>query len=507
MTDINSIDREKSRSDEPIFDSNLKKRLIPSSVTKTLETHDGELTYTATAGYLDLFEENIGHEIAQEATVKARVFLTTYVAQNTSHESSDEGSASRPVIFLFNGGPGSSSAWLHLGLFGPRIVNPVEKDGTTPLAPPYHLRDNPNSPLAYADLVVIDAISTGYSRVVPNERENQYHDADADIEATAEIIRLWITQHRRWNSPLYIAGESYGVLRGSAVSARLAIRHGIYLNGLILISSPITTGRMGFEAGSILGYQAFFPTYAAVSHYHGHYRGRSLADVIAEAEEFTDTVLLQALHQGNRLRGDKRKQVVSRYAELTGLREEFVDRANLRITPPQFRAELLRTRGLVLGRNDGRFTGWDADPLASVPEVDPSEQVLHGAFAAGINSYLREELGYENDLSYELNTDRVLPWRIPQGFHRSPFNALPALSEALRTNRTLKVLYQVGHYDLCTPFWGAISDVALLEIPQELRHNIRLSEFDSGHMIYVDEASRIKESEDIRQFINESQHL
>lgn len=140
MTDINSIDREKSRSDEPIFDSNLKKRLIPSSVTKTLETHDGELTYTATAGYLDLFEENIGHEIAQEATVKARVFLTTYVAQNTSHESSDEGSASRPVIFLFNGGPGSSSAWLHLGLFGPRIVNPVEKDGTTPLAPPYHLR-------------------------------------------------------------------------------------------------------------------------------------------------------------------------------------------------------------------------------------------------------------------------------------------------------------------------------------------------------------------------------
>lgn len=498
--DYEAYDRHTQPANEPIADPNLATRLTPVSVKRTFTTTDSEIAYTVTAGYFNLTEENIGGQTAEDATVKARVFLTQYVADEVRDHNGDN---PRPVIFLFNGGPGSSSAWLHLGLFGPRIVDVVESDGVTPRRPPYRLRDNPDSPLGFADLVVIDAISTGYSRVATGETADQYHDADVDVEAMTNIIRLWITRNRRWNSPLYIAGESYGVLRGSAVTDRLAIRYGVYLSGLILISSPITPGRMSFDAGSILGAHAFLPTYAAVSHYHGVNANRSLADVLNEAEQFADGEYLWALNQGHRLTSDKRREVIATYARLTGLDESYVDQADLIVTPAQFRAQLLRSQGRVLGRNDGRFTGWNPDGVGETPLSDPADQVLRGAFAAGINSYIRQEIGYENDLSYEIDTTRVQPWKLPQGVRRSPFNALPALSKALRTNRTLRVLYQVGHYDLCTPFWGAISDVALLEIPPELRGNIRISEFDSGHMIYIDETSRIQESADIRKFVTE----
>ncbi|KFI50687.1 S10 family peptidase [Bifidobacterium biavatii] len=502
--DYEAYDRRTQPAAEPIADPNLAARLTPASAKKTLVTRDGaSLDYTVTAGYFDLTEENIGGPLAEDATVKARVFLTQYVADEANDNRTANGDNTRPVIFLFNGGPGSSSAWLHLGLFGPRIVDVVKEDGVTPKRPPYQLRDNPDSPLAFADLVVVDAISTGYSRVATGETADQYHDADVDVEAMTNIIRLWITRNRRWNSPLYIAGESYGVLRGSAVTDRLAIRYGIYLSGLILISSPITLGRMDFAPGTILGNHAFLPTYAAVAHYHGFNADRTLDDVLAEAEHFADTDYLWALNQGHRLTEDKRREIIATYSRLTGLDEAFVDRADLKVTPAQFRAELLRSQSRVVGRNDGRFIGWDRNGLGETPAGDPADQVLRGAFAAGINSYLRQEVGYENDLSYEIDTTRVKPWNVPQNHRRNPFHVLPELSKALRTNRTLRVLYQVGHYDLCTPFWGMISDVALLEIPPELRGNVRVSEFDSGHMIYVDDASRIRESADIRRFVTE----
>lgn len=493
-----SVDRITYPSANPVADDNLSRRMKASTTRKVLRTHNGDMPYKAIAGYFDLTEENIGEEIARDPSAKAHVFLTQYIADNDVDANGDN---SRPVIFIFNGGPGTSSAWLHLGLFGPRIVDVVRDDGVTPVEPPYRLRDNPYSPLAYADLVVIDAISTGYSRVVAGECANQYHDADVDVEAMANIIRLWITRNRRWNSPLYIAGESYGVLRGSRVSARLAIRHGIYLRGLILISSPITIGRMEFGPGHFLGVHAFFPSYAAVAHYHGNHPEMSLEEVLCRAEEFTDTKLLWALNQGHRLDAEERAGIIRQYADLTGLSESFVDYADLLVSPAQFRAELLRSDNKIIGQYDARFIGWNADRLSEVPEGDPTNQVVRGAFAAGINSYIRQELGYENDLSYELDTRRVHPWRTSAGLRSNPFHVIDALSKAMRINRTLQVLYQVGHYDLCTPFYGAISDVALLQIPPELRSNLRISEFDSGHMIYLDERSRIAESEDIERFI------
>lgn len=500
MTDYEweSHDRATTPGENAISDDNAQERLVPAVTRHVLHTEDGDLPYTAVAGYLDLTEENIGGSRAQEPSVKARVFLTQYLGDT---DTDNQGNNPRPVIFVFNGGPGTSSAWLHLGLFGPRIVDVLQSDGVTPSAPPYRLRDNPQSPLAYADVVIIDAISTGYSRVVAGEDANQYHHADVDVEAMANIIRLWITRNERWNSPLYIAGESYGVLRGSRVAARLAVRYGVYLSGLILISSPITFGRMGFGPGQFLGVHAFFPTYAAVAHYHGVHPERSLDEVITAAEEFADTQLLWALNRGHRLDASERARVVARYADLTGLPQVLVDQADLLVTPSQFRTELLRSRGVVLGEYDARFTGWNEDRLAREPEADCTDQTVRGAFAAGINSYLRQELEYNNDLSYELDTTRVKPWRMDSGVHRNPFHVIGALGEAMRANRTLRVLYQVGHYDLCTPFYGAVSDVALLPIPEELRGNITVNEFDSGHMIYLDETSRIAQSRQIHDFV------
>jgi carboxypeptidase C (cathepsin A) len=484
-----------------LVDPNLDVRLTPVTTEHVLKTADGELPYTTTVGYFDLVQENIGGELAAEATVKARIFLTQYKAKVDVEPGKPN---PRPVIFVFNGGPGSSSVWLHLGLFGPRIVRAVEADGTTPLCPPYELVDNPNSPLAVADLVLIDPTSTGLSRVVPGERSDIFHGVDEDIESITDLIRLWVSRNARWGSPLYIAGESYGVLRGSKLSERLAKRYGIYLNGLVLISSPITGGPMSFAPGDILGAHAFLPPYAAVAWYHGKHPGRTLEEVVAEAQDFADTEFLWALNQGHRLSDEDRDRVTAKFARLTGLSEDYARRANLIVDKRRFYAELLREQGKNVGEIDGRFTGWNADGNGETYDADPVEQVITGAFASGINQYLRNELGYENDLSYEIITDRVRPWRGPKDPFRQGFTALGQLSSALRTNRKLKVLYQLGYFDLCTPYWGAVSDVAKLQIPQELEDNVRISLFPSGHMIYIDDASRVAEAEDIKHFVLET---
>jgi carboxypeptidase C (cathepsin A) len=485
----------------PIIDPNAETRLTTVTTEHVLKTANGELPYTTTVGYFDLVQENIGGDVAVEASVKARIFLTQYKARVDAEAGKPN---PRPVIFVFNGGPGSSSVWLHLGLFGPRIVRAVQADGTTPLRPPYELVDNPDSPLAVADLVLIDPTSTGLSRVAPGVKADIFHGVDEDIESIADLIRLWVSRNARWGSPIYIAGESYGVLRGSKLAERLATRYGIYLNGLILISSPISGGPMSFAPGDILGAHAFLPPYAAVAWYHGKHPGKTLVEVVAEAQEFADTEFLWALNQGHRLSGEDRLRITVRFARLTGLSEEYVARANLIVDKRRYYAELLRDRGLVVGEIDGRFTGWNSEGNAETYNADPVEQVLTGAFASGINQYLRNELGYENDLSYEIITERVRPWRGPKDPFRQGFTALGQLSTALRTNRNLRVLYQLGYFDLCTPYWGAVSDVAKLQIPPELEGNVHVSLFASGHMIYVDEKSRIAESEDIKRFVKET---
>ncbi|MDR1077491.1 MAG: peptidase S10 [Propionibacteriaceae bacterium] len=452
------------------------------------------LEYTAEAGYLDLLEDAPSSGVASAPRVTARIFQTSYLADLTEEER-----LARPVIFVFNGGPGASSAWLHLGLVGPRRVD--NSSGDRPFAPPHRLIDNLETPLRYADLVVIDPVDTGYSRAAEGVPADLYHGVDEDVQQVTHIIRLWTSRHDRWASPLFLAGESYGVLRGAKVAAELARQWGLYLRGLILISSTLGGGDfMGFGPGALLSTPGFLPTYAAVAHYHGFHPDRTLAEVVEEAEDYATGDLLRVLAAGHRLPLDERRAAIAKLASLTGLSPQYLDWVNLKIDKRRFYAELLRKRGLTVGEIDGRFTGWNPDQAGEVAQHDPTDQAIRGAFGAGINFYLRHELGYRNDLPYELISDRVRPWRGPQDIFAG-FNSLGALSEVLRVNAHLRVQYHLGYYDVCTPYWGAETDLAQLELPRAELARIEVLHYESGHMIYLDEASRRQELADIERFV------
>jgi carboxypeptidase C (cathepsin A) len=478
----------------PAIDANAAARQ-EVAVTRHVLAHPlGDLPYVATAGYLDLLVDDASEPLAGLPQVTARVFHTSYVADATPEER-----LRRPVIFVFNGGPGSSSVWLHLGLFGPRRVD--NRVGIGQFPPPYGLVDNLETPLPYADVVVLDMVDTGYSRMVDDQPADLYHGVDEDVAAVTEIIRLWVTRNERWVSPIFIAGESYGVLRSSRVIDRLARYHGLYLRGLILISSPLGGNSMWFGPSAYLSTVAFLPTYAAVAHYHGLHPGRTLPEVVAEAEAYAAGPFLRVLSQGHFLPAAERAEAVATVACLTGLSPEFVDGVDLRISKQRFYTELLRSRGLVIGINDGRFTGWNPDRAGDQVEHDPGDQALRGAYGASINHYLRTELGYRNDLPYLIWSQRVFPWKPHHGDWTGNSDVVGELSSALRTNRHLKVLYHLGYYDTCTPYWGAVTDVAHLQIPSELVANIEITRFASGHMIYIDDANRVAEAADLERFV------
>ncbi|QGK68757.1 peptidase S10 [Allosaccharopolyspora coralli] len=461
------------------------------STHHTITAHGTELAYTATTGRVVLREEAFTDGKFDGNVAKAEVFLTSYVADHAQP-------GSRPVTFAFNGGPGSSSVWLHLGLLGPRKV--VSGDAGALAPPPYGLADNHETLLTYTDLVFIDPVSTGYSRAVEGGEPADFHGYQRDIETIAELIRLWTTRHDRWLSPKYLAGESYGTLRAAALADRLQSRYGLYLNGLMLISSVLDMGTIRFTEGNELPYSLFLPTYAAIANHHGKHGDRPLREVLDEAEEFASRDYPWALARASRLTPTERQEMVRRTAELTGLTEDYVDRVDLKIEHVRFFTELLRDQRKTVGRMDGRFTGWEPDAAGERFTNDPSISGIQGAYAAGINHYLRAELDYANDLPYELLSSRVHPWSYKE-FEGSQVSVTDKLSAAMRANPHLKIHVGCGHTDGATPYYAAEHVLARLQIPPELRVNIDLKYYPAGHMMYVHEPSRIKQSADLAEFL------
>ena len=457
-------------------------------------TVDGtELAYTATTGRIVLREEVFADGKFQGLKPKAEVFLTSYVA--------DAEPGTRPVTFAFNGGPGSSSVWLHLGLLGPRRVLSGDAGDLAP--PPYGLADNPETLLAHSDLVFIDPVSTGYSRAVEGGEPADFHGYARDIESIAEVIRLWTSRNNRWLSPKYLAGESYGTLRAAALAEHLQNRHGLYPNGLLLISSVLDMGTIRFTEGNDQPYALFLPTYAAIAHHHGKHGDRPLREVVAEAEEFAAGDYPLALARGARLSDEERADIVRRTARLTGLTEDYVDRANLRIEHIRFFSELLRDQRRTVGRMDGRFTGWEPDAAAEHFTDDPSISGIRGAYAAAINHYLRAELDYANDLPYETLSSRVQPWSYKE-FEGASVSVVDKLGAAMRSNPHLRVHVACGYTDGATPHFAAEHVLARLPIPPQLRENIEVRYYEAGHMMYVHEPSRIQQSADLAAFISGS---
>lgn len=458
----------------------------------TLKVGRRTLKYAATAGRVVLREEVLEDGVFKGHKAKAEMSLVSYVVDPRPGEN-------RPVTFAFNGGPGSSSVWLHLGLLGPRRV--LSGDAGAPVPPPYGLADNPESLLAVSDLVFIDPVSTGYSRAVEGGKPKDYHGYKADIESVGELIRLWTSRNGRWMSPKFLAGESYGTTRAAALAEHLQSQHGLYLNGLMLISSVLDFATIDFDFKNDRAHIDFLPTYAAVAHYHGKHGRKSLKTVLAEAEAYAGRDYPWVLSRGSRLTAAERAEAVATIARLTGLSESYVDAANLRIEHVRFFTELLRDQRLAVGRLDSRFTGPLASGVAEQWDADPSHDAIGGAYAAAWNHYVRDELTYENDLAYvQLSMKAHQEWSYKE-FEAKPVDVAPKLARAMRANAHLKVHVSYGYHDGATPYYGAEDVFAHLDIPESRHANLEHAYYEAGHMMYVHEPSRVQQSRDLADFV------
>jgi carboxypeptidase C (cathepsin A) len=452
---------------------------------------DETLVYTVTTGRIVLRLEGHTDDKFDGAKARAEVFMTAYTLDGAE-------ARHRPVTFAFNGGPGSSSVWLHLGLLGPRRVDMGDAGALKP--PPYGLVDNEETLLRHSDLVFIDPVSTGFSRAAKGEKSKDFHGYTGDVESVGEVIRLWTSRNGRWMSPKYLCGESYGTFRAAALSRYLQEKSGLYVNGLLLVSAVLDGGSLDFAGDNDDPYVNYLPTYAAIAHYHGKHGDRPLREVLDEAEAYAARDYPWALARGNRLSPEERAGHIAKIAALAGLEERYVDRVNLRPEHVRYFTELLRDEGRTVGRIDGRFLGWDADGGREHWETDPSIDAIMGPYAAAINHYLRVELGYENDLNYEVLAGSVQPWSYKE-FEGQYIYTADKLALAMRTNPHMRVHVACGYHDGATPYYAAEQTFAQLRIPAELRDRIEFKYYEAGHMMYVHEPSRLAQCADLAAFV------
>lgn len=456
----------------------------------TIATVDGDLSYSATSGRIVLGTESVDKGAFTAHTPRALMGVTAYTLD-------DADPTSRPLTFVFNGGPGSSSVWLHMGLVGPRVVDPGTPE--QPATPPFRVVDNPHTLLRSTDLVVIDAMSTGLSRVVDGDDPGQWHGWSKDVELVAELIRVWVTRQGRWGSPLYLLGESYGTIRAVSVAERLQSTFSMYLNGIVLVSSVLDFGNQDFE--NPVWDEAcihFLPTYAAIAHYHGNRAEMGLDEVLQEAESFAEGPYRRALALGHRLGPEERAEVVETLSRLTGLDSDYVDRADLRIEHMRFCSELLRKEGKVVGRIDGRYTGALPRRIDELADTDPSGDDTGAAFVHGFQHYMRNELEVSTEVPYNLGVPLWRDWNYHE-FQGRPVNVTDKLERVMRAQKGIRVRVEYAHYDLATPYFAARDTVNHLKLDDDAFDRIEEAFFDTGHMPYL--GSRDEEADGIVDFI------
>ncbi len=462
----------------------------PSDDLTTTHHTMGDLSYSATTGRIVLREEVTEDEKYGGRKAKAELSITYYTLDEAD-------AATRPVTFAFNGGPGSSSIWLHLGLLGPRRVDSGDVGNLTP--PPYGLLDNEETLLRHTDLVFIDPVSTGYSRAAEGEKAKDYHGFTGDIESVGEIIRLWTTRHGRWLSPKFLIGESYGGTRGAGLAEYLQERYGMFLNGVMFLAPAFNHETLYHARYSDLPNPLFLPTYAATAHYHGLHPGRELEEVVAEARDYADQYRA-VLAKGQNLTAEERAAAVARVASLAGVSEAYVDNANLRLEHTRYYAELLRHRKLVTGRLDTRFTGPADHHIHERMPFDPFLSAIDGPYTAALQHYLHDELEYRNDAVYETLSRHVHPWSYKE-FEGNAIDVVDRLGNAMRANPHLRVHIAMGRYDGGVPVEAIEYTLDHLEIPLEARERIETATYPTGHMMYVHEPSRIQQSADLADFV------
>jgi carboxypeptidase C (cathepsin A) len=441
-----------------------------SKTSHSIQLNGKPLAYTATAGTLVL---------KKDEKPWASMFYAAYTRDGVPDI------AKRPITFAFNGGPGSSSVWLHMGALGPKRVE-MGPDGQQP-KPPYRLVDNEDTALEFTDLVFIDPVTTGFSRAAPGEQDKQFHGFDGDLESVAEFIRLYLTRYERWRSPKFLAGESYGTTRSAALSQYLLDNDGIYLNGITLISTVLNFETISFARGNDLPYALFLPSYTAAAWYHKKLPKDLQADLekaIGESRRFAGNEYTVALMKGDKLTAAERATTVRELARMTGLPERFIEESNLRISEARFTKELLRDQRKTIGRYDSRLEGQDLDAAGEAPDYDPSYASVQGVFTAMFNDYVRAELKYESDAPYQVLTGKVQPWSYDR-FQNRYVNVGEMLRDAMTQNPSLKVMIANGYFDLATPFFATEYTVNHLGLEPAVSNHVSLTYCDAGHMLYT----------------------
>jgi carboxypeptidase C (cathepsin A) len=474
------------KDDKPAASATVEK----ASVTDHEVVVGGEtIKYKATAANM-LMKDEAGK-------LKANVF---FVAYEKAHAEGAE-LFDRPVMFVFNGGPGAAAIWLHLGTAGPRRIN-LLPDGQAP-PPPHRLVPNQFSWLDATDLVFIDPVGTGYSRAAEGEKSDQFYGVREDINWMSDFIRLYTTTYQRWLSPKFLAGESYGTTRAAGLSERLLDRYGISLNGVVLISVVLDFQTLRPGGLNDLPYVLYLPSYAAVAWYHkrlGAELQEDLPRTLDEVRAWSLSTYEVALAKGQTLSEKDRRQVIDRLTRYTSLPADLIERANLRIDPGVFEKKLLADQHKIIGRFDGRITGYDPTPIETYPDYDPSFAHYLPVYSATFNDYVRRELKFESPLPYEALSDKVHPWKFGesgQGF----LNVADNLSGAMVKNPNLRVMFANGYFDLATPFFATEYTIDHLTIGADLLRHASRTFYHGGHMMYHNRADLEKLHHDIVQFI------
>lgn len=447
------------------------------------------ISYKATAGNLIIKDD--------KCEPKANFFFISYSKDGENER------GKRPITFCFNGGPGSSSVWLHLGVLGPKRVLLSEQGDALP---PYRLVDNEYSILDLTDLVFIDPISTGYSHAIPFDDAKKFHGVEEDIRSIAEFIRLYITRYNRWESPKFIVGESYGTARAAGLTGYLQDKLYLAINGVALVSSILNFQSIDFAVGNDLPYLLYLPSYTATAWYHKKLSGElqgSLNDAIEKAKHFVENEYSTALFKGDRLSPQESKEIVAKLAQFTGLSPEYVERSNLRVDIGHFTKELLRDQHRTVGRFDSRFKGIDANPIGVHPEYDPSAEAVFGAFTAVLNDYIKTDLKVQRDNEYKILSSIGQHWDYSVATNQY-WNVSDTLRQAMTRNQYLRVFVASGYFDLATPFYATEYTFDHLGLNPVLKSHVDMKYYPAGHMMYIHKPTLMQFKEDLSHFYQET---
>ncbi len=469
---------------QPRYETATAKEEKISQTSHSIRIDGRDIAYTATAGTLPIRLD--------DGRIAARMFFVAYSRDG-------EDAKTRPISFLYNGGPGSASVWLHMGAFSPRRVKLADEGFQPP--PPYDLVDNENSLIDVTDLVFVDAIDTGYSRVMTGITNSQFHGQEGDLRAFGEFIAEYLRTYNRWLSPKFLIGESYGTIRSAGLSQELQSRHGIELNGIVLVSALLTYQTISVAPNNDIAVVDQIPTFTAVAWYHkklpAEMQQKSLPQVVEESRKFAFGDYLQALTKGNTLPDPERAAMAEKLARFTGLTAKYILSANLRLDAGRFRKELLRDRRLTIGRYDGRFTAIDADAAGERQEFDPSNTALSGAFVALFQDYVRNQLKWESDLHY-LTSGNVRPWTYVQNRY---MDETDSLRSAMAKNPFLKIFVACGYYDMATFLGGIEFNFSHLAYDHQIADRVTMGYYEAGHMMYIRPSAHRALKQDVAKFI------